>query len=146
TRGMRVTNFYAGSTVCSPSSATLRTRRNHSRVGGYDWIPAGSPIHLPVGEVTIAAVLAEGGHRTAQCGKWQLSMWSNRDHTLINPSLTAHGLDYWYACANNALPSQQNPRNFLLNGKALGTQQGYSCQLLADQAITWLEERRSEEA
>ncbi|MCK4920826.1 MAG: sulfatase-like hydrolase/transferase [Bacteroidales bacterium] len=145
-KGIRFTDFYAGSVVCSPSRAALLTGRNHNRTGVYTWIPENSPMHLPVNEITIAEILKKTGYQTVHIGKWHLGQWKqdsneHAGHT-IHPSINEYGFDYWYACANNALPSHKNPYNFYLNGTPLGEQQGYSCQLAADQAITWLEKQR----
>lgn len=137
--GIRFTNFYAGSVVSSPSRASLLTGRNHNRVGVYSWIPDDSPMHLPVEETTIAEVLKKSGYQTSHFGKWHLGTWDkNREE--IHPSLDNYGFDYSYACANNALPSHKDPVNFLLNGKPLGEQKGYSCQLVVDHAIKWIED------
>lgn len=145
-KGLRLTNFYAGSTVCSPSRAALMTGRNHNRVGVYSWIPPRNPMHLPEEEVTIAEVLKKSGYQTAHFGKWHLSTWDMKDPSVLDPPLDRYGFDYWYACANNAVPSQKDPVSFVLNGKPLGKQKGFSCQLAADRAITWLEEHRSDDA
>lgn len=136
--GIRFTNFYAGSVVCSPSRASLLTGRNHNRVGVYSWIPDDSPMHLPVEETTIAEVLKNSGYQTSHFGKWHLGTW-DKDRSEIYPPLDDYGFDYWYACANNALPSHKNPVNFMLNGKSVGQQTGYSCQLVVDQAINWMD-------
>lgn len=135
--GIRFSNFYAGSVVCSPSRATLLTGRNHNRVGVYSWIPEDSPMHLPVEETNIAEILKYSGYQTSHFGKWHLGQW-DKEQGQISPSITDYGFDYWYACANNALPSHKDPENFILNGTSLGIQKGYSCHLLIDQAINWL--------
>ncbi|MCF8346617.1 MAG: sulfatase-like hydrolase/transferase [Bacteroidales bacterium] len=144
--GMRFTDFYAGSVVCSPSRAALLTGRNHNRTGVYTWIPEESPMHLPVEEITIAEVLNESGYQTVHLGKWHLGKWhrdlNDKKGNPISPSINDYGFDYWYACANNALPSHKNPDNFYLNGKPLGEQKGYSCQLVVNQAIDWLDNHR----
>lgn len=142
--GIRFTNFYAGSVVCSPSRATLLTGRNHNRVGVYSWIPENSPMHLPVEETTIAEVLIKSGYQTSHFGKWHLGQW-DKEQGQISPPLTDYGFEYWYACANNALPSHKNPENFILNGNPLGKQEGYSCNLLIDQAINWLNDSYNSE-
>ena len=43
------------------------------------------------------------------------------------------------ATPNNAEPSHHNPVNFIRNGKSLGEMEGYACQLVAEEAIDWLE-------
>src|SRR5690606_27664523 len=52
-QGWRFTDCYAASAVCSSSRAGLITGRTPSRVGVYNWIPAGNVMHLPQSEVTI---------------------------------------------------------------------------------------------
>src|SRR5215217_6045195 len=45
-QGMRLTSYYAPAPVCSPSRAGLLTGRIPSRLGVYDWIADGHPMHL----------------------------------------------------------------------------------------------------
>lgn len=138
--GMRFTNFYSGAAVCSPSRATLLTGRTNVRASIYSWINDNDQrSHLPKAEVTIAEVLKRGGYATAHVGKWHLGLPSNKFPD--KPTPAEHGFDYWFATGNNAQPSHHNPRNFLRNGKAVGTLEGYACDLVVDEAISWLENR-----
>ncbi|MEO6499105.1 MAG: arylsulfatase [Mucilaginibacter sp.] len=72
--GIRFTSFYAGSTVCAPSRASLLAgmHTGHTAVrGNKGYLPEGqSP--LPDSIVTIVAVLQKQGYRTAAFGKWGL--------------------------------------------------------------------------
>ncbi len=138
--GMRFTNFYSGAAVCSPSRAALLTGRTNVRASIYSWINDNDQrSHLPKAEVTIAEVLKRGGYATAHVGKWHLGLPSNKFPD--KPTPAEHGFDYWFATGNNAQPSHHNPRNFLRNGKAVGTLEGYACDLVVDEAISWLENR-----
>ncbi|MCH1495096.1 MAG: sulfatase-like hydrolase/transferase [Rubripirellula sp.] len=138
--GMRFTNFYSGAAVCSPSRAALLTGRTNVRASIYSWINDNDQrSHLPKAEVTIAEVLKRGGYATAHFGKWHLGLPSNRFPD--KPTPAEHGFDYWFATGNNSQPSHHNPRNFLRNGKAVGTLEGYACDLVVDEAISWLENR-----
>ena len=51
------------------------------------------------------------------------------------------GFDYSLGTANNAQPSHLNPVNFVRNGQAEGEMKGYSCDIVADEAIRWLEKK-----
>jgi arylsulfatase A len=137
--GARFTDFYAGCAVCSPSRASLLTGRQHIRTGVYSWISDGSQrSHLLEREVTLPEVLKQAGYATAHFGKWHLGLpTNNRD----KPTPDRHGFDDWFATWNNAEPSHRNPRNFIRNGKPVGPLEGYSCQVVVDEAIAWLDRR-----
>lgn len=70
--GMRMTQFYSASPVCSPSRGSLLTGRlpvRHTVMGVL------FPRHdkgLPVDELTIAELLHQDGYATACVGKWHL--------------------------------------------------------------------------
>ena len=136
--GIRFTDFYAGCAVCSPSRATLMTGRHHIRTGVYSWIHDPSQnSHLLHREVTLAELLKAAGYGTAHVGKWHLGLpTTKRD----KPTPDEHGFDYWFATWNNANPSHRNPINFIRNGEPVGKIEGYSCQIVADEAIGWLDE------
>ncbi len=143
TQGLRLTACYAAAPVCSPSRAGLMTGRNPSRIGIYDWIPANHPMHLPQDEITIATLLKRAGYRTAHVGKWHLNGLFNAKG---QPQPADHGFDHWMSTQNNAAPNHENPKNFVRNGKSVGPRQGFSCQLVADEAIDWLKKGRGDPA
>lgn len=68
--GIRFTDFYAGSTVCSPSRAALMLGRHtgHLNIRGNF-----KDSTLLTDEVTIAQVLKQSGYRTGLIGKWGLA-------------------------------------------------------------------------
>lgn len=133
--GLRFTDAYSGSPVCSPSRACLLTGRFAQRVGIHNWIGYGSPMHLRRSELTIATLLKRAGYATCHVGKWHLN-GSLTDPDQPDPG--DHGFDYWFATQNNALPSHKNPDNFVRNGKPVGKLTGYAGLLVAGEAIHWL--------
>ena len=153
--GARFTDFYSGCAVCSPSRATLLTGRQHIRAGVYSWIHDRTQrSHLLRREVTLAEILKDEGYATAHVGKWHLGLpdYDGRgpaapaegEPVESKPTPADHGFDHWFATANNAVPSHENPRNFVRNGEPLGRLEGYSCDLVADEALAWLDGRRGE--
>jgi len=140
-QGIRFTHFYAGSSNCSPSRAGLMTGKSPAKVGMYNYRPPGHPLHLSAEEKTIAEVVKEKSYQTAHIGKWHLGCLP-QDSSLNHPQPHEQGFDYSLGTENNAQPSHLNPVNFVRNGEKLGEQQGYSCQLLANEAIGWFENQR----
>ena len=139
--GARFDRFFVATPVCSPSRATLLTGRQHLRAGVYSWIhDYEQNSHLLEREVTLAEVLKSHGYETVHLGKWHLGMPT---HNRKKPTLSDHGFDYWFATANNAQPSHKDPVNFVRNGKPVGKMEGYACQIVVDEAISWLDEERN---
>ncbi len=143
--GVRFTNFYSGAAVCGPSRAVLLTGRHHARTGIYGNVIFDSiqKPHLLERELTLPEVLRKHGYATAHFGKWHLGM-PTRD--VKKPTPAAHGFDYWFGMNSGAHPSHKNPVNFLRNGKPVGRIEGYSCQIVVDETISWLDDRRDPEA
>lgn len=139
-QGIRFTDFYSGCAVCSPSRATLLTGRQHIRAGVYSWISdASQKSHLLEREVTLAEILKEQGYDTAHVGKWHLGLPAEKRK---KPTPDQHGFDHWFATWNNAEPSHRDPETFIRNGEPVGKLEGYSCQLVVDEAISWLDSRK----
>ncbi len=136
--GVRFTDFYSGCAVCSPSRATLLTGRQHIRAGIYSWVNVKThKSHLLEREITIPEILKGQGYDTAHFGKWHLGLPYGK--YTDKPTPDKHGFDYWFTTENNAEPSHKNPVNFYRNGKPVGKLEGYSCQLVVDEAINWLD-------
>ncbi|MCY7353262.1 MAG: sulfatase [Cytophagaceae bacterium] len=70
--GMRFTDFYSASPVCSPSRAALLTGRYPIRQGVNGVFFPDSYTGLDSAEVTLAETLRGAGYRTGMVGKWQL--------------------------------------------------------------------------
>ena len=92
--GMRFTNTYVPSPVCSPSRAGLLTGCYPKRVGldsgeNFMVLVPGDPIGLSTEEETIASVLKQQGYATKAVGKWHLG-----DQPEFSPLL--HGFDEYF--------------------------------------------------
>jgi arylsulfatase A len=138
-QGVKLTNCYAASAVCSPSRSAILTGRTPHRNGVYTWIAEGSEVHLRRSEVALPKLLKDAGYTTCHSGKWHLNGLFNQPE---QPQPGDHGYDWWMATQNNAAPSHENPTNFVRNGTPVGQMQGYSAPLVVDEAITWLKEKR----
>lgn len=86
--GVRFTNFYAGSNICSPSRASLLTGCYPPRVG-MPKVLLDTPKGLSFKAETIAELLKKNGYATALVGKWHLGHYQE-----FLP--TRHGFDYFY--------------------------------------------------
>lgn len=138
-QGVRLTQCYSASAVCSPSRSALLTGRTPHRNGVYTWIAAGSEVHLRTSEITLPRLLRERGYATCHVGKWHLN---GKFNDAAQPQPNDHGYDWWLGTQNNAAPSHKNPTNFVRNGKPVGPVEGFSAPLVAEEAIRWLKEHR----
>lgn len=91
--GQKWTNFYAASSVCTPSRAGLLTGRLPIRSGmssnQHRVLFPDSKGGLPQTEITLARQLKTAGYHTACIGKWHLG---HADHSMP----LSHGFDYFY--------------------------------------------------
>lgn len=143
TGGIRFTDFYSAAPVCSPSRVGLLTGRSPNRAGVYDWIPSKSEVHLRAGETTLAQLLQQAGYATCLSGKWHCN---GKFNTADQPQPDAAGFDHWFATQNNAAPSHDTPTNFVRNGENVGPIEGFSCQIVVDEALDWLDQVRTRDA
>ncbi len=138
-QGVRLTQCYSASAVCSPSRSAILTGRTPYRNGVFTWIPEGRDIHLRTSEIALPKLLKTVGYAACHVGKWHLNSHFNQPS---QPQPNDHGYDWWMATQNNAGPSHENPANFVRNGQAVGKIEGYSAPIIVNEAVTWLREHR----
>ena len=149
--GIQFSNFYSAAPVCSPSRVGLLTGRMPNRAGVFDWIPEADPtkplrrsrdlVEMRKTEFTIPRMLKAAGYATCMSGKWHCNAMFNSTKQ-AQPG--DHGFDHWFATQNNAAPSHENPVNFVRNGNPVGKIDGYSCQIVADEFISWLGQHKKQ--
>ncbi len=137
-QGVRLTQCYAASAVCSPSRSAILTGRTPHRNGVFTWIAEDSEVHLRASELALPKLLQAAGYATCHVGKWHLN---GKFNSPDQPQPGHHGYDHWLATQNNAAPSHQNPANFVRNGVPVGPLEGFSAPLVVDEAIRWLAQR-----
>ena len=92
--GIRFTDFYMASPVCSPSRGAMMTGCYPPRIGfgafeGRWVLFPGQPVGLNPGEITVARLLKDAGYATKLVGKWHCG-----DQKDFLP--TRHGFDSYY--------------------------------------------------
>lgn len=100
--GMRFTDFYVASSVCSASRAALLTGMYPQRVGvGGVFFPNRGSVGMDPKHITIAEVLKTSGYRTKAVGKWHLG-----DEEQFLP--TNQGFDSYYGIpySNDMYPAK----------------------------------------
>ena len=112
--GIRFTNFYMASPVCSPSRGALLTGCYPPRFsfGLFEGLPVlfpGQAVGLPQSEISIARVLSQAGYRTQMIGKWHCG---DQDGFLpVN-----HGFDHWFGLPySNDMGRQKDQPEILKN-------------------------------
>ncbi len=98
--GMKFTDFYSASPVCTPSRAALLTGRYPLRTGLSRVIGPADSIGLDDQEVTFAELLKQRGYATMCVGKWHLGH--------LPPFLpTRHGFDHYFGIPySNDMPTE----------------------------------------
>ena len=107
-QGMRLTQFYAGCTVCAPSRSVLLTGKHMGRttVRGNST----APIIIRPGEATVASMLKKAGYATACIGKWGVGTPDN----LTNPNDV--GFDHFFGYVNMWHAHNFYPEFLIRNG------------------------------
>ena len=90
--GVRLTNFYAGANVCTPSRASLLTGRYAIRSGMQHIVYPQTTDGLPQSEITLPELLRDAGYATGMVGKWHLG---HQDEHWP----TRHGFDEFFGVA-----------------------------------------------
>lgn len=131
--GMKFTNFYAGSTVCAPSRATLLTGQHtgHTKVRGNGEFPLD-----PVKKI-IPEMLKEEGYTNAMFGKWGLGLEGS------SGSPEKRGWDEFIGHLHHIDAHFQQPDSLdkIVNGRMvkIGTPKGsYANEIFTDAAVDFI--------
>lgn len=144
--GMKLTDFYAGSTVCAPSRCVLMTGYHTGRA----FIRGNGKDNLRPEDVTVAEVLKSAGYKTALVGKWGLG------HEGSDGVPTRQGFDFFYGYLDQHHAHNYYPTFLIRNEKRVPLDnvvpgegrygQGvaskkvqYSHNLMMDEALKWVD-------
>jgi len=162
--GMRFTQAYASSSVCSPTRAAILSGKNPARLritaaipiqgekrleGPLPLIPATYNKNLPLSEVTIAEALGEADYPSASIGKWHVS-WDEANGP------TAQGFDvniagnrygstqtYFYPYQSRWRMTPEHPwHTWRLFDEGDGRPGEYLADRLADEAVAFIKDHR----
>ena len=142
--GVKLTQCYSASGVCSPSRSAILTGRTPYRNGVWRHLSGNHKAYLRKSEITYPELLKEIGYETCHVGKWHLNSRQQFNNPEF-PNPGDHGYDYWFWTHNNASPSHENPDNFYRKDKAAGKIEGYSAQIVAAEGINWLKNTRKKD-
>jgi arylsulfatase A-like enzyme len=139
--GMRFNQFYANSSVCSPTRAALLSGKYPERVGVPGVIrthAANSWGYLAPKAVLLPSLLQEGGYHTALVGKWHLG--------LEEPNLpNDRGFDHFHGFAGDMMDDYYTHLRHNINYMRLNWQeinpQGHATDLFTQWAGDYLRDR-----
>ncbi|WP_295531477.1 sulfatase-like hydrolase/transferase [Novosphingobium sp. Chol11] len=137
--GMRFTNAYANSPVCTASRVGLIIGRYQYRLPvGLEEPLASHPAGLPAAQPTLPSLLRGAGYATALVGKWHLGNLPDYDPLRSGYDrfwgIRTGGVDYY---THRAMDGSTD----LWDGPTPVDQAGYLTDLLADRAIAEIEAR-----
>ena len=88
--GVQFDRFYAASTVCAPTRASIMTGQNGARLGIWNW---GSS-HVQDSDILISRTLKEKGYTTGHFGKWHLRLLDEAGTHDFTGGPRTHGQDF----------------------------------------------------
>jgi len=135
--GIRFTDFFCVSPVCSPARASLMTGDIPSRHGVHDWIRAGNVgdqrVDFLAGQTLLTDRVAAAGYRCGLIGKWHLGA----------SDMPRAGYVTWFAHPSGMSPYYNVP---MQDGNRTVTIERYLTDEISDRALTFVrdESRRAE--
>lgn len=132
--GTRFTQYYAGSTVCAPSRASLMLGQHT----GHAWIRGNGEYPIRPEDVTVAEVLKDAGYATGVVGKWGLGV----EDTDGRPD--RQGFDFSYGILHHVFAHRQYAGHLWRNGQQVEiSREAFVNDLFTDEALEFI--RRSQQ-
>lgn len=145
-RGMRFTQFYANSCVCSPTRAALLSGRHPEQVGVPGVIRTNelnSWGDLADDTVLLPEMLRRRGYHTAMVGKWHLGL-AAPDRPIDR------GFDYFKGFLGDMMDDYYHHRrhgiNYLRENEQVITPEGHATDLFSDWAVDYIASRTESNA
>jgi hypothetical protein len=143
TNGMSFNNFYANSTVCSPTRASLLTGKYPDAVGVPGVIrqdPTDNWGNLLHGAELLPSVLKKNGYHTAMVGKWHLGY--------SNPNLpNAKGFDYFKGFLGDMMDDYYTHRrdgiNWMRFNEAIIDPPGHATDIFTAWSIEYVKNKKT---
>jgi len=137
--GMRFTNFYANSTVCSPTRASLITGCYPDMVG----VPGVVRTHktnswgyLSPAAITLPDMLKKAGYQTAIIGKWHLGL-----ETPNTPN--ERGFDFFHGFLGDMMDNYWTHRrhgiNYMMLNETEIDPEGHATDLFSDWSVNYIQ-------
>ena len=142
--GLRLTDFYANGTTCSPTRAGLISGRYQQRFGIEAPLPnvvrAGDR-GLPATGYSLPQLLKNHGYATALIGKWHLGYVEEK-------TPNAHGFDYFFGLKSGyhdyyTHHDGEGDADLWENDKPIETS-GYTTDLITERAARFIDEHKNE--
>ena len=141
--GMRFSQFYANSSVCSPSRAALLTGRYPDRVGVPGVIrthPENSWGYFAQEAVTLPAMLKQQEYHTALIGKWHLGL-EQENHPC------SRGFDHFHGFLGDMMDDyythRRHDRNYMRRDNETIDPAGHATDLFTDWSVEFVRAQRS---
>lgn len=140
--GVRFTQFYSTSPICSPSRASLLTGRYPQRAG----LPGNASSYhgddgMPSEQYTLGELFKDGGYRTAHIGKWHVGY---SPATMPNAQGFDHSFGFMGGCIDNYSHffywDGPNRHDLWKNGKEIYRPGAYFPDLMLEEAAAFLEQ------
>jgi len=154
--GIRFTDFYAGSTVCAPSRASLLTglHSGHSPVRENPrWTQSGHPVDFSSEDRLFSEILQDAGYSTAIIGKWGMAEDTTIEDLAANAAMPLQqGFEYFFGYRHHSDAHHyywhtlyENNDVYPLEGNDYETNTGqYTHDLFTEKALEYIEGQTDE--
>lgn len=135
--GVRFSNFFCTSPVCSPARASLLTGKMPSQHGIHDWLDTKTKSETEIefldGHIGYTDILADNGYVCGLSGKWHMG----------HSGKPQKGFSHWYAHEKGGGPYYGAP--MIKHGERV-EEEGYITDLITDDGLAFIEKQAKADA